>query len=834
MATGGGPKENLMWIEAWGRIVHGLADEWPLVREAFQEQLVKGFGQNVIFLQTVRIPEFMDQIITEVFKLQGSGQEKLMSVIGILSLANLSINDTGSELSPTMTWSNDRVHKILGTMMEGWTGSQALLKARTCGILDKSFNGHQILEALGSLSAPQFAQSSQHFALGRKEDSTGTLQPLVAPALKNWAFTLWACDQLRIPTVFASATLLQVDQPQALTLAATFVARATELLRCIGHVLRIQLVDNPYTLHRLIIACAAFTNKRDLWNRLEPSVSSESTTKALENLQVLYQTTPWSISNNPDTPATRDSVTIPGSFSDQVIHILEKEIRPCFTHVKAEKIANRAQRTIAAHQEKMRQPLPIIEDTQDSDDAIIDIVLPGNKGLIQQQPTKGSLSSQRIQIASVKDTPNDEEDTWSALDDSSSSTVSGALQPKRWDVNFLEAVPVVEWCARQPIQDTSRIHEVFMLLVAPILAMADSTRVSYSGRGLDLLTGFLIQYHDYSGLNSARNRRPVDSRIWIKIFEKTGLDQVLERALKPLLVPMQLGGDAVQEADDILTDNAGMERVNMAFRAYLTLILVNTEPGGKPGSATAPPQPVSFNVAPTESADLTRLTIENLFLHGILGSFRRARTSKEYQTLILEWMVILVRPVITFDFIWDQVDQQTQLLNVTLPTSDTSKISSEKRFQGIYGMGRRTIKYLPTLVGYLCDVLEIPFPPSPVATRLESLDMARKAVDALIAVMEVSKPRIPRYRGKILAAIASCWANSRVIDSSTGAVKSSNLPQEQSDLDQGLISAMQQCIEICQPKISDQDTPSGLQQDMKVLKELDPTVFDPLFVPQVK
>jgi hypothetical protein len=499
-------------------------------------------------------------------------------------------------------------------------------------------------------------------------------------------------------------------------------------------------VDNPYTLHRLIIACAAFTNKKDLWNRLEPSVSSESTTKALENLQVLYQTTPWSVSNNPDTPATRDSVTIPGSFSDQVIDVLEKEIRPCFTNVKAEKIANRAQRTIAAHQEKLRQPLPIIEDTQDSDDAFVDIVLPGNKGLIQQQPTKGSLSSQRIQIASVTDTPNDEEDTWTALDDSSSSTVSGALQPKRWNVNFLEAVPVVEWCARQPIQDTSRIHEVFMLLVGPILAMADSTQVLYRGRGLDLLTGFLIQYHDYSGLNSARNRRPVDSRIWIKIFEKTGLDQVLERALKPLLVPMQLG-DAVQEADDTLTDIAGMEQVNMAFRAYLTLILVNTEPGSKPVSATAPPQPVSFDMAPTEGADLNRLTIQNLFLHGILGCFLRARVSKEYRTLILEWMVVLVRPVIALDFIWDQVDQQTQLLNVTLPTSDTSKISSEKGFQGIYGMGRRTIKYLPTLVGHLCDILEIPFPPSPAAIRLESLDLARKAVDALIAVMEVSKPR---------------------------------------------------------------------------------------------
>ncbi|KAG0237594.1 hypothetical protein BGX31_003551 [Mortierella sp. GBA43] len=806
----------------------------------------------------------MDQIITGASKLRNSGQDKLALVSAVLLLASLSItkaDGTSSQVSPTLAWSNGRVRMILNTAMDGWTNSQAPLKAKTCELLAKSFTGHQTLQALGSLASTQIAQSDQvdvfvvfcqnvlrQLSLGREEhDKTAaTTQDPAVPQIKDWAFTLWLCDQLRIPSVFVSATLLQ-DQPSARAVAQAFVKRAAGLLECAGRVLQIQVVDNQFTLHRLVIACAAFTNNKDLWNRLEPSISSKSTAKALENLRIIYQTTPWSISSDPNastSPLTAhkpDSIMIPGSFSDNVIQIIEKEIRPCFTHVKAQKIANRAQRTIADHQEKMRQSVPLIEDTQDDDDAAIsDIVISGTKSLVQPS-SKGTLSRQRIQIASVKDTPNDEEERWSALDDGSNPTISsGSPVQKRWDVNFLEAVPVVEWCAKQPIRDASRIHEVFMFLVGPILAMTDSTQARYRVRGLDLLTGFLIQYHDYSDPSSiAKSKRQVDSRIWIKIFERTGLDQVLERALKPLLGPFQLGNNQEPDpaTDNALVDKDDMEQVNVAFRAYLTLILVNTEPGDKPTSINTPPLLVTFGPVQTEGADLNRLTIENLFLQGVLGSFKRATRSRDYRTLVLKWAVILVRPVISFDFIWEQISQQGAPLSVVSKTIDTSKVApSEQKFQGVYGMGRLTIKYLPTLVSYISNTIDFPFPPSPADERRGSLGLAWRAVETLIAIMEVSKPRIPRYRGKILEALANCWANSRVFDPSSGAVKktSSEQSQEQQDLDQSLISAMQLCTEICQPKIMDQNTPNGLDMDLKVLNELDPSVFAPLFAPQVK
>ncbi|KAF9937988.1 hypothetical protein BGZ65_000699 [Modicella reniformis] len=711
-----------------------------------------------------------------------------------------SIGDTGGEMPSTFAWNNDRVRTTFTDAMDGWTSSEASSKSKTCEFLTRSFTEHQILQALGSMTMLQSVQSTQ-----------------------TDGFMTFCLDILR------HLPLQQEGDSNAAAQVPT-----------------VPVVDNPYTLHRLIIACATFTNNKDLWNTLEPSISSGNTEKALENLQMLYQTTPWSIGPDSNTSSTsstirgRNTIMIPGSFFDHVIQIIEKDIRPCFTHLRAQKMANRAQRTIESHQEKMRQPAPLIEDTQDSDATTGSIILMGTQGLVGQ-PTTGSKSSQRVQITLVQDTPDDEEDEWSELDNSSYSTGSNVLQPKRWDTTFLEAVPVVEWCAKQPIQDPSRIHEIFMLLLAPILAMTDSTQPRHRIRGLDLLTGFLIQYHDYSGWSSAgRNRRQVDPRIWIKIFERTGLDQVLERALRPLLGPLELGmstdPEAVKASDnDALAHDDELERVNSAFRAYLTLILVNTEPNDKPASATAPSRPVTFNSAPTtggaENTDLNLLTIEKLFLHGILGSFQRTNPSMEYRMLVLEWMEILVRPVIALDLIWVQMVQQMTLLSV-IPQGSVAPSTPVQRFQGIYGMGAPTMKYLLTLVAHICTILDFSFPSSPPTMRQKSLVLARKAADALRAIIEVSKPRIPRYRGKILAALANCWANSRVFYADLETVKpSSDLSQEQLDLDQSLVSTMQLCIEFCQPKVTNQDASSGLEIDMKVLKELEPNVFDPLFAP---
>lgn len=49
---------------------------------------------------------------------------------------------------------------------------------------------------------------------GREDDTTTAIQDLTLPQVKDWGgFTLWLCDQLRIPSVFASVTTLQGTVP---------------------------------------------------------------------------------------------------------------------------------------------------------------------------------------------------------------------------------------------------------------------------------------------------------------------------------------------------------------------------------------------------------------------------------------------------------------------------------------------------------------------------------------------------------------------------------------------------------------------------------------------
>ncbi|KAG0365861.1 hypothetical protein BGZ54_006102 [Gamsiella multidivaricata] len=834
----GDSKDEQMWIESWALILNGLADEWPLVREAFQEQLIKAIGQSEPLRRAVDQPDFIDQVMKESVKQQGSDQNKLDIVTGILSLAHLAIvKDEGveSELSATHAWDVDRVSGILSMAMEGYLGSKATPPSGVCELLAKSFTGSQLVHALGALTTAHFAQPLQagdfasfSEAILRQAssghtggDETRSLA-LAIPVAKDWAFALWLCDQLRIPTVFASAESIQ-DSAQGRAVADTFVRRVPALLECIGHVLRIQSLDNTYTLHRLVIACAAFVNSKDLWNRLEPLVSGRSQANAQENLRILYQTTPWSIRSVPNAPPSdstrhdRNVVMIPGSFSDHIIQIIEKEIRPCFTHVKAQKAALRAQKTIELHQEKMRQSAPLIEEAKDPGEIANEIVIPGNKSIMQRR-TQGVGLTQRIRIASVIDTPNDEEETWTVMDDHELN-LSNASQVRRWDKNFLEAVPVVEWCAQQPIQDPSRIHEVFMLLVSPILAMTDSLQPRHRIRGLDLLTIFLIQYQDASRGNfDAKHRRQNDSRIWIKIFERTGLDQVLERSLKPLLGPLQMGVTSTPGSELQYDDDNELERINAAFRAYLTLILVNTEPDDKPRSSIENGRLASLSSSGTgtSTSDLNMLTVENLFLQGVIGSLRKANPTKQYRALVLEWTKILVNPVVSFDFVWEQMHQHQRSLNIVpLETELGNGSTREQSFQGIYGLGSLTIKYLLTLVQHTCNILDFPIPSSPPSARLESLNLAWRASETLHAVMQVCKPR----QGPKI---------SRSSDS--GTVKpTSDQPPEQLRLDQSLVKAMQLCINLCQPKITI-EAPSGLDMDLKVLKELDPSVFDPLFV----
>jgi hypothetical protein len=517
------------------------------------------------------------------------------------------------------------------------------------------------------------------------------------------------------------------------------------------------------------MACAAFTNPNDIWNLRYPSLSNTTMAQAEQNLVTLIQHTHWSVTTSTDsiTPSrslddnnSHDShhpnnnirssnsnvILIPGSFSDHVIQILEKEIRPCFANIQAHKVAQRAQATIEMHQEKMRlreeqqqqQRVAMVEGggtssgSSKDDDTITTIgVGEVGKDIARRQHHQVELQSKstRFKIAPVGDTPNDEDEFWTRMHNRSEEDHDPTL-PKRWDVDFLEAVPIAEWCAQQPIQDRSRILEVFMLLVGPTLTLAETVSFRYRVRGLNLLSRFLLRYHDDNNTvdqqGSTKTKPAAESRIWIKIFERTGLDQVLERTLTPLLAPIQAMFSPAPGAEDSGDSDYSLEVLNAAFEAYLTLILVNTEPIDKPTSLNDDSTHLSLNQrsADASGSSTTALTVENLFIHGLLGSFKRANPSKEYRIVVLEWLARLVRPVVSIDF----------------PLQDSPPLQREG-FQGIFGMGVLTIKYLPTLIPYLCGVLEFPLPSSPPDVRLESLTLAWRASEALYHVMDVSRAR---------------------------------------------------------------------------------------------
>ncbi|KAF9103211.1 hypothetical protein BGX29_003676 [Mortierella sp. GBA35] len=855
--------DDLVQVDAWIAIARGLGDEWPLVREAFQEQLVAGFGHPGTTVQTqIGQDALLDRMIARAQETVKAASERLAFVTGILALVNIKQEDDGVSCK---SWDDGRVDTLLAMAIEGWAPNQGTSQAtRSLGSMTTTSSA----QSTQTIMFVEFATTALRSLTVDTDTSADSASTAVAvPQVRDWALAIWLCDKLWIPRVFSSRTHLE-ESPGNRKVAKSFAESAHMLLECLGQILRIQTVDNTYTLHRVIMACAAFTNVKDLWNqRYYPSISKATMDQADQNLKTIIQQTHWSVNsssnNSPSSSSSssrdddhhgqqnRNTIMIPGSFSDHVIQILEKEIRPSFAHVQAHKVAQRAQATIEMHQDKLKQqyqqkPIAIVEGRKgDDDDGSTTITITGTaaagKDLVRQQQQQQQRQDRRFKIAPVWDTPNDEDEFSSMMDNRLSFEDDPAL-PRRWDVDFLEAVPIAEWCSQQPIQDSSRILEVFMLLVGPILAMTDSAKTLYRTRGLNLLSRFLIRYHDDNskagstidqhGPPRSNGAAAESRRIWIKIFERTGLDQVLERTLTPLLAPIQAmftpAPEAEQDQDPDESEHS-MELWNATFRAYLTLILVNTEPDNKPTSPTDDSNRISLSQqSAVGSAVTTTLTVENLFIHGVLGSFKRANPSREYRSVVLEWLARLVRPVVSLDFII----QDSYPLPPT-PDSNTG-------FQGIFGMGSLTIKYLPTLIPYLCGILEFPLPSSPPFVRLESLTLAWRASEALCQVMDVSRPRIPRHRGQLLATICKCWANSRILSSDTtttptasassseaGSIKK-NLEQEQTRLDNSLVRSMRLCIEICQPKIAD-DTPSGLEMDLKILRELDPSVFSPLF-----
>ncbi|KAF9985949.1 hypothetical protein BGZ75_002401 [Mortierella antarctica] len=782
---------EMLLQDAWIGIFRGLSDDWPLVKDAFREQLVKALGQSDEFLGVFKDGTLVDQILARM-KQPSFAKDRICLLAGIMLLSDIvhSSNDAAKQLA-----------RSLGGLVTSryLVTNQASKSIKFCTLVLLELPGGHITHGYSNPVSPN----------------------TTVPVIKDWRLALWLCDQLRIPSVFASSESIG-ESTSSRTTADIFVHNACSSMECIGQLLTIQAIDNVYTLHRLMIACAAFTNPRDLWNKHDILISTKTLAQAYKNLDIISKSTPWSDAalSTTSSKAAGDLhlIRVPGNFSSNILQILDQEIRPCFTNKRAERLVHRAQSTISVHQGKIRQA----NET-------------GTNGSVvrhQQQSSTTLSSQQRFKIAPIGDTPNDEHELWTGLDDESERQL--ASQPRKWNEDFLESVAIVEWCARQPIQDSSRIHEVFMLLVGPILAMMDSPQKQHNIRGLDILTRYLVQYHHDGAGNS---KGSVDPWIWIKIFQRTGIDQLLHQNLRPLLAPPPTG----LTQDDEPGANVHLEALQAAFRAYLTLVMVNTEPQNQTSSAADGTRPNAHGGVHTGRSGDTNgspLSVESLFLQGVLGSFMRANNSGEYLMLVLEWMKRLVAPVIPFDFILDQLPQ---IHSMMVPCSDMDSdkqaaAGTETGFQGIYGMGAQTIKYLATLLQHICNIFQYPFPSPSSTGRMEALNLACMASEALYAVMEVSQPRIPRYRGIIMAAVANCWANSRIVSSEASSLPGSTptastspeLTQAQKRLDDGLVRLMQLCRDICQPRITG-DQASGYEMDMKALRDLHPTVFDGLF-----
>ncbi|GJJ72063.1 hypothetical protein EMPS_04420 [Entomortierella parvispora] len=673
------------------------------------------------------------------------------------------------------------------------------------------------------------------------------------PAKTDWTAILSICYQLRVPAVFISREAIQ-DSPKSRAVADAFVSSAFPLLERLGMLLKDGPITDTYVLRRTIMACAAFTNPKDLWNERNP-VAEKTIVIAKDNLKCLYLNTRWStgVKAAEDKDLESGHSNNVGTFSENVIDILAKVLRPSFANIQAQKAMDRAQLTIETHQKDVQKATKMIEDlsTEPSEKGTLVTTTTHSKDLTTRRQPLRSRPQQRFQIAPVKDTPN--EDDWSgAFEDPDRDS-----SELRWNTNFLESIAIVEWCALQSIEDSSRIQEVFMLLLAPILTLADSIS-RHRIRGLNLMCQFLIRHHQENP--SSLSLTPgADPRIWIRIFERTGLDQVLERALVSILTPLNvsMSSDEARAAAELKLDPQAataadgleeLEAIRAGFRAYLTLILVNTEPSDKPRFDEDRPSTPGRKYSAFRDGSEPVVSVEGLFVLGVLGGLMRASPSNEFRELILEWMECLVNSVITFDRIQDQMpyddtlclESKTGVTPALLSDSLDQKISC----LAIYGMGELSTKYLLTLVPYLCSVMEFPLPSSPPQQRLECLKLAGQASDSLRALMSVTRGRVGRFRGQIMAGLSSCWANSRIYPSAQGTSTSTSakasaagplksaIEMAQARLDTSLAECMGLCVEICRgqgSKIVELGTREGVEQDLKVLQELDMSVFGPLF-----
>ncbi|KAI9094557.1 hypothetical protein DFS34DRAFT_233293 [Phlyctochytrium arcticum] len=119
-------------------------------------------------------------------------------------------------------------------------------------------------------------------------------------------------------------------------------------------------------------------------------------------------------------------------------------------------------------------------------------------------------------------------------------------------------------------------------------------------------------------------------------------------------------------------------------------------------------------------------------------------------------------------------------------------------------MGIMSIQFLSTLLGPSCEILEL---------HQHDLETQIVCCNAIIGMMKSCYPRVPAYRGVVLAAIAKAWRD-------LSREKSNN--SNSSELSQALRDAFHLLQAICGDK---------LKGDTELLLKMDSNLFQPLFQP---
>ncbi|KAF9975562.1 hypothetical protein BGZ73_000774 [Actinomortierella ambigua] len=682
--------------------------------------------------------------------------------------------------------------------------------------------------------------------------------------------------------------------------------------------LDMQKMDNSFTVHKALIAGASFTNPADTWmspTLLSPgSLTLESI--AHKFLRHIQDSTPWTLpstsSSLPSLQYPKGTILIPGTFSDNVMQVLD-QTRIYFTNRRASQMNERVKVVVDAHQQTLRmQRLTGPDDpSQNQPTAIV--------------PLRTAGVRPKFKIADAGDEAI-ELDEQHLVHATGAMTVQSQqhdtpLHHPRWDQDRLESLAVVEWCTQQRVDDPTKIQPMLMMLLAPILACIESNVLRFQVRALQLLKQFLTMYHptfasldkkeedlsqdnaqhaaidDQTGtLSSAPFTRGTtmhtpsrtrslraggDPLIWVKIFERTGLDQVFARALRPLMHPLRPQADAgtvpgAGSGDFVLEPGVSahqaideeLDMVQTAFQTYLVLMAVSTETGigmekdedASDGQSVSQRQRYQTQ-SQGQKQDEPLLSVEELFVAGILGSTLTVNPSDQYRMLILDWMRILIEENIERR---DLVKRGSGTSSTTALTVSTD--GGEEPVFVLRGLGRRTIKHLPAVVRFTCEMLELPVPTMPWSkTDLEALavtnnkrklrlELLRRAAESLRVLLRVTRARIWRYRGRVLTAIATCWANSRLPGpASPVSSPSPDSPQVNSSsghpgLDQILIESARLLYDTCRDHSPQARTgiqelrggrpedesvvltaEDGLKKDIACLQQLDPAVFGPLF-----